>query len=107
MHLSPLPLVVFSDFVAQLRLGQPLGGALLFFLKLEQKFLALCDQLPRRIGVRPQLFGDRFEPCFVIGTHAGADVLRRRVGGRADARKPRLVLTPFLQQPLNGGRALR
>ena len=97
MDLSPLPLVVLSDLVAQLRLGQALGGALLFFLKLEQKLFALCDQLPRRIGVRLQLFGDRFEPCFVIGTDAGADVLRRRVGGRADTREPRLVLAALFE----------
>src|SRR5207245_4993466 len=51
VHLPPLPLVVFADLVAQLRLGQPLGGALLLFLELEQKFLALRDELPRGIGV--------------------------------------------------------
>ena len=106
MHLHPLRLVILAHFMPQLGFSQPLGGGLFFFLKLVQGFFALGDELARGVGVRPQFFGDGLEPCLVIGLHPRADVLRRRVGRRVDARKPGLVLATFFQQPLDRGGAL-
>src|SRR5437867_11613800 len=95
----------------QLHLREPLGGCLFLFLELEQSFFALRDQLARGVGVGSELFGDRLESRLIVGLHSGADVLRRRVGSRGDAREPRLVLSALFQQPLNRrstlGRSLR
>ena len=95
MHLPPLCLIVFAYFVSQLGLRKPLGNRLLLFLQLEQGFLTLRDQLARGIGVGTQFFGDGLESRLVVGLHPSADVLRRRVGGRGNAREPRLVLATF------------
>src|SRR2546427_4227636 len=95
VHLPPLCLIVFAYFVSQLGLRKPLGNRLLLFLQLEQGFLTLRDQLARGIGVGTQFFGDGLESRLVVGLHPSADVLRRRVGGRGNAREPRLVLATF------------
>ena len=60
----------------------------------------------RGVGVRPQLLQHRLESRFVIRLDPRAHVLRRRLGGRPDAREPCLVLAPLLEQPLDGGGAL-
>src|SRR5213082_784255 len=92
--------------MTELRLGELLTGARLFLLELAPEMSLLLYGLPRAFGVRPELFGDRGQPGFVVGADARANVPGRRVRRVVQAGEPGFILSPLLQQTLDDGGAL-